>query len=277
MDKQQLADFLRVRRAALQPADVGLPDGQRRRTPGLRRQEVAQLAGMSVEYLIRLEQARGPKPSKQVLGALARALMLDRDQRAHLYYLAGESPEPTAPSSEVPRTVMNLLAGLSDFPAYAVNTAYDILAWNRLCAEFMVFLDDMAPEQRNILRQSFTGPASAEYLAQPEHQAFLRDCVADVRASLACNPKDDHLRELVDELLRSSPEFGEMWSDYEVRVRRVMTKAVVHPVAGPMEVDCQVLEVPEAQMRIIFYVPEPDSSSAEAMAALAERAAAARD
>lgn len=277
MDRQQLADFLRVRRAALQPADVGLPGGQRRRTPGLRRQEVAQLAGMSVEYYIRLEQARGPRPSGQVLGALARALMLDRDQRAHLFYLAGGSPEPAAPSREVPRTVRNLLENLNDFPAYVVNAAYDMLAWNRVCAEFMVRLEESGPEQRNILRTGFTGPYAAEYRSDPDHEEFLRDCVADVRASLARNPNDTVLRTLVDDLLRASPEFGAMWSDHEVRVRRVRTKRVVHPVIGPVELDCQVLDVPGTELRLIAYVAEPGSATAEAFAELALRVSGARN
>ncbi|WP_199038202.1 helix-turn-helix transcriptional regulator [Glycomyces salinus] len=277
MDRKQLADFLKVRRAALQPADVGLPDGQRRRTPGLRRQEVAQLAGMSVEYLIRLEQARGPKPSGQVLGALARALMLDRDQRSHLFHLAGQSPEPSPPSREVPRTVRNLLENLHDFPAYVVNAAYDMLAWNRVCAEFMVRLEESAPSERNILRTSFTSPGAAEHLSDPEHAAFLRDCVADVRASLARNPNDTELRALVDELLRASPEFGAMWSDHEVRVRRVRTKRVVHPVIGPVELDCQVLDVPGTELRLIAYVAEPGSATAAAFAELADRAVGVRN
>ncbi|GAB4007735.1 helix-turn-helix transcriptional regulator [Glycomyces albus] len=276
MDRQQLADFLRVRRGALKPGDVGLPDGQRRRTPGLRRQEVAQLAGMSVEYYIRLEQARGPKPSGQVLGALARALMLDRDQRSHLFHLAGQSPEPSPPSREVPRTVRNLLENLNDFPAYVVNAAYDMLAWNRVCAEFMVHLEESTPSERNILRTSFTAPGVAEHLSDPEHLAFVRDCVADVRASLARNPNDTELRALVDELLRASPEFGAMWSDHEVRVRRVRTKRVVHPELGPVELDCQVLDVPGTELRLIAYIAEPGSPTAAAFTALAVRASRAR-
>lgn len=115
------------------------------------------MAGISVEYCIRLEQARGPKPSRQVLGALTRALVLDRDQRAHLFHLADVPPETSAPSREVPRAVVNLLAGLSDFPAYAVNAGYDMLAWNRLAEVFMGYPSELGFEQRNMLRTSFTG------------------------------------------------------------------------------------------------------------------------
>jgi transcriptional regulator with XRE-family HTH domain len=268
MDRIQLADFLRTRRAAIRPGDVGLPEGPRRRTPGLRRQEVAQLAGISVEYYIRLEQARGPKPSRQVLGALARALMLDRDQRAHLFHLVDEMPE-SASSREVPPAIRNLLAGLGDFPAYALDACYDMVAWNDMAERLMGFLSDLSPAERNILRTNFSGPNVAERLADPSTREFLRQCVSDLRASLARDPRDAKLRALVDELLRTSPEFGEMWADHEVAVRRVQTKRVVHHSLGPLEFDCQVLDVPGTTLRLIIYVPQPDSRTAEVFRALA--------
>lgn len=269
MDRQQLADFLTTRRAAIRPGDVGLPEGPRRRTPGLRRQEVAQLAGISVEYYIRLEQARSPKPSRQVLGALARALVLDRDQRAHLFHLVEEPPE-SASSREVPPTVLNLLAGLDDYPAYAIDACYDILAWNAVADRFMGYLSRLSPAQRNILRTNFTGPHASQGLSDPSTRAFLQDSVADLRASLARSPRDAKLRGLVDELLRASPEFGEMWSDHRVAVRRVQTKRVVHHDYGPLEFDCQVLDVPGTAVRLIVYVPQPDSPTAAAFASLRE-------
>ena len=269
MDRQQLADFLKTRRAALKPRDVGLPEGSRRRTPGLRRQEVAQLAGISVEYYIRLEQARGPKPSRQVLGALARALMLVHDERAHLYNLADERPDTSAANREVPATIRNLLAGLDDFPAYAVNAAYDMVAWNPLADRLMGWLSMLSPEQRNILRSTFSGPNVAAVLADSAYAGFVRQCVADERASLARDPADAVLRGLVDELLRSSPEFGELWADHEVRVRSGQTKRVVHQEYGPLEFDCQVLEVPGSCYRVIFYVPQPGSRTAEVFATMA--------
>jgi transcriptional regulator with XRE-family HTH domain len=269
MDRQQLADFLKVRRAAIRPGDVGLPEGPRRRAPGLRRQEVAQLAGISIEYYIRLEQARGPKPSRQVLGGLARALVLNRDERTHLFYLAGELPDTVSSSREVPPSIRNMLAGLDDFPAYVVDACYDILAWNDLADRFMGYLSQLTPKERNILRTSFAGPFAAELLTEPAHRAFLRGCVADVRAELARKPGDVELRSLVDELLRASPEFGVMWADYEVAVRRVQTKQVMHHQFGPMEFDCQVLEIPGTGLRIIIYVPQPGSPTAKAFATLA--------
>lgn len=267
MDRIELAEFLKSRRAAVRPGDVGLPEGPRRRTPGLRRQEVAQLAGISVEYYIRLEQARGPKPSRQVLGALARALMLDRDQRSHLFHLVDELPESES-SREVPPTVRHLLAGLDDFPAYAIDACYEVVVWNASADRLMGYLSRLNPEERNLLRNSFTGPFASHLLADPETVAFLRDCVADLRASLARNPKDVRLRALVEELLRGSPEFGEMWADHQVAVRRVQTKRVDHEEFGPLEFDCQVLDVPGTALRLIVYVPQPGSATAKAFASL---------
>src|SRR6266542_4760525 len=132
--RTELAGFLRARRARLSPRQAGLPEAGtpgRRRTPGLRRQEVAQLAGMSIDYYIRLEQARGPHPSRQVLSALARALMLTRDEREYLFRIAGESPPPTVgPSREVVPGIQYLLDSLVETPAYVVDAKYDVLAWN---------------------------------------------------------------------------------------------------------------------------------------------------
>jgi len=133
LKRGELATFLRTRRQRLRPADVGLPAGGRRRTPGLRRQEVAELAGISVDYYIRLEQARGPHPSRQVLTALGRALVLTADEREYLFRLAGESPPPAAvPSREISPGIRNLLDSMPETPAYVVDAKYDVLAWNSL-------------------------------------------------------------------------------------------------------------------------------------------------
>src|SRR5579863_6096659 len=139
--RTELAAFLRARRARLSPRQVGLPEAGtpgRRRTPGLRRQEVAQLAGMSVDYYIRLEQGRGPHPSRQVLSALARALMLTADERDYLFRMAGQSPPPPpAPSREITPGIRHLLDSLPETPAYVVDAAYNVLAWNKLATSFI--------------------------------------------------------------------------------------------------------------------------------------------
>src|SRR5262249_30414833 len=138
MNRTELASFLRSRRHRLRPSDVGLPDGGRRRTPGLRRQEVAQLAGVSVDYYIPLEQARGPHRSRQVLAALGRALLLTRDEREYLFRTAGQAPPPAVgPSREVPPAIRYLLDSLTGTPAYVLDAKYDVLACNPLRAYFI--------------------------------------------------------------------------------------------------------------------------------------------
>ncbi len=138
VNRPDLAAFLRARRARLTPRDAGLPETGRRRTPGLRRQEVAQLAGMSVDYYIRLEQGRGPRPSRQVLSALARALLLNGDEREYLFLTAGESPpQPARPGREITPGIRHLLDGMPATPAYVVDAAYNILAWNQLAVPFI--------------------------------------------------------------------------------------------------------------------------------------------
>ena len=274
MNRAELADYLRTRRARLRPQDVGLPDGVRRRTPGLRRQEVAQLAGMSVEYYIRLEQARGPHPSRQILNAIGRALMLSIDERAHLFHLAGETVSPVSRDHrDVPTGIRHLLASMTEQPAYVIDAKYDILAWNDLAMEFVGDLS--APEtERNMLRWIFNAPNLQEYLRDPQRSEFVRSAVADLRAASARYPDDEGLNELVDELLRASPEFGELWADHEVAVRRALCKYFEHPVVGPIHIECQVLLIPDRDQRLVVYATEPESPSWHAMRKLREVRAA---
>ncbi|MEV6971090.1 helix-turn-helix transcriptional regulator [Hamadaea sp. NPDC051192] len=265
MNRADLAEYLRDRRARLRPIDVGLPDNGRRRTPGLRRQEVAQLAGMSVEYYTRLEQARGPRPSRQILNALGRALMLSIDERAYLFHLAGETVSPASrPAGDVPRGILNMISAMSDQPAYVIDVKYDILAWNELATEFIGDLSAPGVE-RNMLRWIFRSPHLAEYLCDLDHSVFVRSAVADLRAASARYPDDDSLNSLVAELLRLSPEFGELWADHEVEVRRGMNKTFVHPVVGTVDFHCEVLLIPDRDQRLIVYTTEPGSPSWRAM------------
>ena len=271
MNRTELAGFLKIRRGKVQPSHVGLPDGTRRRTPGLRRQEVAQLAGMSVDYYIRLEQARGPKPSKQILNAIARALMLNYDQRAHMFHLAGERPEPcAAPRRDVPPGVLHLLSAMTDVPAYVVDAGYTILAANSLARTFMEYLPHSTCMRDNVVRAIFSTIDRQSLFGDPDHLRFARSSVADLRAAAARYPDDPALRELIDDLLRTSPEFGEIWAEHDVEVRRNMTKHIDHPLVGPVTVECQVLLVPERDQRLILYVAEPGSPAQKALWQLRE-------
>lgn len=268
-----LAAFLRSRRTRLQPSDVGLPDGLRRRTPGLRRQEVAQLAGVSVDYYIRLEQGRGPHPSRQVLSALARALVLSRDEREYLFRVAGESPPPTVgPSRELTPAIRHLLDAMPHTPAYVVDAKYDILAWNELATMFIGDVSAAPEADRNMIRWMFRQPDNDPHWTEEQTDRFTRGSVADLRAAYARYPGDRGIQSLVTELLGVSPRFAAMWAEQEVEVRRHMVKRVRHPVAGPLEFECQVLHVPDTDQRIIVYCAEPGSPTERAFRRLAERA-----
>ncbi|MEV4397700.1 helix-turn-helix transcriptional regulator [Nonomuraea sp. NPDC049607] len=266
MNRDELAAFLRSRRARVTPSDVGLPGGDRRRTPGLRRQEVAQLAGMSIDYYIRLEQGRGPHPSRQVLGALCRALMLNQDERAHLFRLAGQLLEAPRIREDVPAGILHLLAFLEDVPAYVLDARYDLRAWNPLAAMLMGDLDSLPPDRRNVIRWVFMSPGIAEHLSDEEKGRFARASVADLRVAAGRYPDDRALQALVAEMLALSPEFAELWAGHEVEVRREQRKQVTHPLVGTIDAICQVLPWPDRDdLRLVLYTTEPGSPSHRAL------------
>lgn len=272
LNRAELAAFLRARRERLHPRDVGLPDGQLRRTPGLRRQEVAQLAGLSVDYYIRLEQARGPHPSRQVLAALARALMLTSDEREYLFRVAGEEPAPVpGPSREVPAGIRYLIDAMQQTPAYVVSAKFDILAWNRLATYFIGDLSGFAEDERNMIRWMFCRPPDDTYWDDAHAVAFTRSIVADLRAAYARYPGDRSIAELVTELLTLSPRFAAMWSEHEVAGRHPTVKRVNHPLAGPIEFECQVLHIADTDQRLIAYVAAPGSAAEAAFGRLVSR------
>lgn len=273
-NRDALAAFLRAHRARRRPADVGLPEGGRRRTPGLRRQEVAQLAGMSVEYYIRLEQARGPHPSRQILASLARALMLSRDERDYLFRIAGEVPPPTTgPKRDVGHAVRYLLDTLHEVPAYVVDAKFDVLAWNALAVHFIGDMSQVADDDRNIIRWVFRRPATDVVWSDADSVRFARDTVADLRAAYARYPGDAGIERLVTELLGTSPMFAQMWDTHEVEERRRIVKRVSHPEFGALEFECQVLYVADSDQRVIVYCPEPDSPTQKIFRELAQRGA----
>jgi transcriptional regulator with XRE-family HTH domain len=272
-NRANLAAFLRARRAQVSARDTGLPELGRRRTPGLRRQEVAQLAGLSVDYYIRLEQGRGPHPSRQVLSALARALMLTADQRDYLFRIAGQAPPPPIrPSREITPGVRHLLDSMPTTPGYVVDAAYNILAWNQLAVPF---IGDHAGREtdRNMIRWMFRRPANDIVWSDADSVRFTRSTVADLRASYARYPGDQEIESLVGELLALSPLFAEMWSSYDVEVRGPMLKRIAHPRLGRLEFECQVLHIAETGQRIIAYCAAPGSPTEAAFIALAAQPA----
>ncbi len=270
LNRTELAMFLRSRRDRLTPGDVGLPGTGRRRTPGLRRQEVAQVAGMSVDYYIRLEQARGPRPSRQVLAALARALMLTRDERDYLFRIAGENPPPVVgPSREVPAAIRYLMDNMPTTPAFVVDAKYDLLAWNALATHFIGHLAGIPRDERNMIRWMFGRPDTDVSWNDENTVRFARASVADLRVAYARYPGDRGIEQLVTELLGLSPRFAQMWEAREVRVRGGVVKRVVHPELGPLEFDCQVLNIQDSDQRLIVYCATPGSATEAAFHRLA--------
>ena len=271
MNRPELADFLRGRRARVQPVAVGLPSGVRRRTPGLRREEVAHLAGISVDYYARLEQARGPRPSRQVLSALARALRLQDDERDHLYRLAGEVPGPPAGlSREVSPGILHLLDRLEDTPAFVLDAKYDVLAWNRMAAALMGDLSALAAADRNIVWKTFCGPCAVSSPPPPETEQFLVEIVSDLRAATAKYPHDPGIQALVARLRAGSPEFARRWGEHRVCVHRHSTsKRMYHPLVGEFTVDCEILHMADRDQRLVIYTTAPGSPGADALRLLA--------
>ncbi len=267
-NRAELAAFLRARRARVSPKQAGLPETGRRRTPGLRRQEVAQLAGMSVDYYIRLEQGRGPHPSRQVLSALARALMLTGDERDYLFRVAGQAPpQPVRPSREITPGIRHLLDSMPATPAYVVDAAYNVLAWNQLAT---CFIGNLAGHtDRNMIRWTFRRTAADTIWGDKHFLAFTRSTVADLRANYARYPGDPEIERLVTEMLALSPQFAEMWATHEVEVRGPMLKRVHHPQTGPLEFECQVLHIAETGQRLIAYCAAPGSATEQAFVQLA--------
>ncbi|MGW1185178.1 helix-turn-helix transcriptional regulator [Streptomyces drozdowiczii] len=262
LKRPDLADFLRRSRERLTPRDVGLVEGPRRRTPGLRREEVAVLAGMSADYYMRLEQARGPQPSVQVLGALAGALRLTEDERDHLYVLAGHRPPEGARAGEYLRPGLRyLLDRLDGVPVQVVSDLGDLLAQNDLALALFGCVCTVADEDRNIVVRWFTDPGVRGHFAAEEHDEQARQLVADLRAATARRGDDAASHSLVARLRSASPEFVALWDRHEVAVRRSHPYRLVHPHLGRIELDCEVLATPAVDQRLRIFTPPPGGTS----------------
>ncbi|WP_242614036.1 helix-turn-helix transcriptional regulator [Actinomadura roseirufa] len=266
MDRRQLADFLRRSRERLRPQEVGLATGPRRRTPGLRREEVSQLAGMSADYYMRLEQARSPQPSTQLLGALARALRLNGDERDHLYVLAGHRP-PAGPfaGEHVRPGLLYLLDRLAETPAQIVGDLGDVLAQNALAEALFGCVCTVDEQDRNIVWRWFTDPFVRQAYPVDEHDRNGRLHVADLRAAVARRGDDPAAAALVARLHEASPEFTRLWDMHEVGLHRTSRMKVLHPEVGAIEFDTEVLLTPAEDQRVFVFTPPPGSPTIEAL------------
>ncbi|MFJ5301279.1 helix-turn-helix transcriptional regulator [Streptomyces sp. NPDC088350] len=263
-----IGDFLRSRRARIQPEEVGLPSYGRRRVPGLRREEVAQLAGVSVDYYIRLEQGRGPSVSDTVLDAIARVLRLDDTEHDYLRTVArpDRARKNRTPVPRVRPGVQVLLDGMDRIPAFVLGHRMDVLAWNTL-ADALSGFSRMPVAVRNIPRHVFLDPAARDLY--PDWAAVAAQAVANLRVSSGRNGDDPKLSALVGELSVRSEDFRRLWADHEVKECAYGVKRVRHPIAGLLTLPYETLAVPgELEQTLVVYTPEPGSETAERLALL---------
>jgi len=256
MQRDQLADFLRRRREAIRPAEVGIADGPRRRITGLRREEVARLAGMSVDYVVRLEQGRSSQPSTQLLGALARALRLSDDERDHLFHLAGHQPPPADGVARLARAgLLRMLDLLGDTPAMVLSDLGEVLAQNETAVLLTGDHATFSGDRRYVVYRWFTDPAARAVHPPEEQEDHARELVADLRATAGRRSSDPTVAGLVDRLRAASADFGRLWAEHEVAVRRVDRKTLLHPRVGSLLMDCQTLVTPDQSQQLLVLTP----------------------
>ncbi|KQQ00749.1 MULTISPECIES: helix-turn-helix transcriptional regulator [unclassified Rathayibacter] len=270
MDRSGLAEFLRGRRERLSPSDVGLPSGPRRRTPGLRREEIAQVVGMSVDYWSRLEQRRAPQPSDQMLAAVARGLRLSVDERDHLFRLAGrEAPRRMRRDEHIAPGLLRVLDRLEDTPALILSDLGETLAQNAL-ATTIFGAERFSGLSRSGVYRWFADPEEARRHYPVREQARQgRLQTAQLRVAASSPDPDPMAADIIAELLPMSSEFRELWALQEVTARFDDRKTLLHPEVGEIEVDCQALFTENQAQVLLVLTPRPGSPADEAMRLLA--------
>ena len=262
-ERTQLADFLRRSRERMDPAALGLPARARTRTPGLRREDVAQLAGISVDYYARLEQGRGAFPSEQVVGALARALRLSEDECDYLRRLAGYATwARVRPAGHVTPGLLLVLDRLVDAPAQVVGDSGQVLARNAL-AEALHGAPARPGRAGNINWMMFTDATYRPRVPAADRPALMATHVANLRATHARRPGDAEVNALIRDLLAVSGEFRELWERHDVAVLRGSSKTILHPQVGSLTLDCEVLLSANGEQSLILYTARPGTDAAE--------------
>ncbi|MEV7062452.1 helix-turn-helix transcriptional regulator [Streptomyces collinus] len=269
--RAELSEFLRTRRARLKPEDVGLPDFGRRRVPGLRREELAQLAGVSVAYYTRLEQGNGRNVSAEVLDSIAHALRLSDAEHAHLMHLAKpkqHKKKPAARSQQVRPALRHLLDSIESVPAYIVGRRSDILAWNRMASALFGDWAEVPAQERNWARMVFLRPEYRELYLEWEQKAS--DMVGYLRMDAGCHPDDPRLSALVGELSVKSEDFRRLWAAHDVKEKSYGVKRMRHPLVGELALSFETFRlVDESEQSLITYHAEAGTPSAEALRLLA--------
>lgn len=260
-----LGEFLRLRRERLRPEDAGLPGGGRRRTPGLRREEVAALAALSPDYYSRLEQGRVTTPSESALASLARALRLSGDERDHLFLLAGlHPPAPHSPRAHVDPALTYLLDVLHDTPAQVADDLLTVIAQNRASELLLGRWTGLPGWESNVTWRWFADLSSRGSNDPAEHDRLGRTYAADLRAGLARRPATDRYGSgLLADLLQRSAEFRAVWAEHEVAPVTSAPKRLLHPVTGPMDLQCDVVASPASGHRLVVFRPQVGSGAHE--------------
>jgi len=260
VDRPGLADFLRRRRAALQPGDVGMAPGQRRRTAGLRREEVAALAAMSTDYYARLEQQRGPQPSEQMVAAIARALRLTLDERDHLFRLAGHTaPTRVLRSDHVGAGLMRVLDRLEDTPAQVVSDIAETLVQNRLAAALLGDQTGFEGFARSAVYRWFTDPRERRIYPERDHDLQTSVQVAGLRIAATRGGAQSRAAAVVTRLRHESTEFERIWERHEVTGRSDDDKTIMHPELGAIDLQCQVLFTQDHGQALLVFTASPGS------------------
>ncbi|MEU9885797.1 helix-turn-helix transcriptional regulator [Sphaerisporangium sp. NPDC051011] len=264
MDRIRLAEFLRSRREELQPEDVGLPRGGRRRTGGLRREEVAVLSDMSVDYYSRLEQRRGPHPSEQMLAALARGLRLSLEERDHLFRLAGYATPRRIPSADhINPGMMRIFDGLEDAAAQVVNHLGETLRQTRLSKALIGDETLRTGMARSAHYRWFTDPAARSIYPDDDHPAHSRLIAANLHGMYTRDREDPRVAAIVEALLAESAEFAALWREHPVAGLYCPPKRVRHPRLGLLELHCQTLVDPDQSQSLVVYTAPAGSESHE--------------
>lgn len=269
MDRKELGSFLKTRRAKVRPAAAGLPDGTRRRVPGLRRDEVALLAGMSTDYYIELEQGRGPRPSEQILTVLARALRLTADERDYLFRLADYAPPVSSVAGQINPRLRDLFDKLDDTPALIITDLHEVLEQNAL-AVALLGPHNIGPwPQGSSAHQWFTDPGAKGLYPPEDHPHHSRAFTTDLRAALARRGNDPVTAGMMAELCAESEEFAALWNSHDVAVRHTDLKRIVHPEQGVIEAYCHNMPTDDGRQRLLWFSPGPGAESARQLGALA--------
>jgi transcriptional regulator with XRE-family HTH domain len=264
MDRSGLAEFLRRRRESLQPSDVGMPPGSRRRTVGLRREEVAALSAMSTDYYARLEQQRGPQPSEQMVASIARGLRLTLDERDHLFRLAGHTaPTRVLRTDHVSPGLMRVLDRLDDTPAQVISDVGETLVQNRLAVALLGDQTRFSGPSRSAVYRWFTNPIERRIYPEGDHAQQSRIQVANLRVASTRSGPGSRAADIVGLLQRQSQEFVALWKRHDVTGRTDDRKTLVHQQLGLIELHCQILTTQDHGQALLIFTAPPGSSGYE--------------